>query len=181
MPYPVHWTSLAIGYESEKSDSFSTTPPSIQTKLQQLFRPSAIARWASGGHTLIVNKPTLQNHGWVAEVIMAEINNELQRDDPAVKPVKCRTDLDLCKTIVDDGVTTLAALAVAEDHDKDKHTRCILRGGRWYNERTYRLWQPAETGPWKPDAAHQGSAFLIATLAWPCFETKLPSAENSYL
>jgi len=178
MPYPVHWTSLAIGYESQKSDSFSSSPPSIQIKLQQLFRPSAIARWASGGHTLIDNKPTPQNHGWVAEVITKEINNELRRDDAAVDPVECRTDADLCMTSTAD---SQAALAVAEDPDKDKHTRCILRGGRWYNERTYRLWQPAKTGPWKPDTAHQGSAFLIATLAWPCFETKLPSAESSYL
>lgn len=170
MPYPVHWTSLTIGYESLVDDTSLTKPP-LQETLEQLFRFAAIKRWSNGGHTAISSKPIPGNDRWVAEVIVNEINNELYASGkPEV--IVCRPE-DLCVTVATKSITKngpTMTMAAADNAGKDVHTRCILREGRWYNERTYRICvdKAGTLEPWMPCAAHKSSSFLMATLTWPC-------------
>jgi hypothetical protein len=171
MPYPVHWTSLTIGYESLVDDT-STGKPPLQTTLEGLFRYAAIVRWCRGGHTTISAKPAPGNDRWVAEVIANEINNELYASGkPEV--IVCRPE-DICVTVASKSITkdsTQGLMAATPDNaGKDVHTRCILREGRWYNERTYRLCvdKAGTLQAWMPCATHSASSFLMATLTWPC-------------
>lgn len=171
MPYPVHWTSLTIGYESLVDDTFTDKPP-LQKTLEGLFRYATIQRWSNSGHTAITARPLDGDHGWVAEVIANEINNELfASGKPEV--ILCRPR-DVCvtmasKSLSDSAPQSLMA-AAPTDGNKDVHTRCILREDRWYNERTYRLCvdKAGTVQAWMPCATHTSSSFLMATLTWPC-------------
>jgi hypothetical protein len=171
MQYPVHWTSLEIGYESRVSDDLGTAKPPLQKALEDLFRYAAISRWANGGHTLISAAPAIGNHKWVQEVIANEINHELFAKTKPVTIVCRANDNCLTMAVDDSSAAGIHAATVPEvPGDKDVNTRCILRGERWYNQRTYRLCvqEGDDVNPWKPCESHTASNYLIATLTWPC-------------
>ena len=173
MAYPVHWLQLAIGYESLVDDAFTAKPP-LQSDLEAVFRPEDVQCWASGGHTAINARPTQGDHAWVAELIQVELNNALTAKGLVANVVVRRGDLVRLAVEPYEGAAAFAPTpsgdgTAASTADKDIGTNCKLVGGRWVNERTYRLSSFVDGAyvAWKP-AAHTASAFLYATLRWAC-------------
>jgi hypothetical protein len=184
MTYKQEWTSIEIEYESLVDDA-GGTKPKIQMELEKLFGKANIENWSKPGFTDISAKPPSMNHAFVIEILMKELNGalsstgnspniDIQPQDLVMSivspyPIAKAPGMELMELLVQP-YEYLTPRPTAAGADKDIHTRCKLFGDKWINTRSYRLSRVVaqHRQAWLP-LSHEGSPYIVATLAWQCW------------
>lgn len=166
----VKWISIEIGHVASKMQSdyahSRATLTAEQKAVMAAVRCAARAAWAAGGE---IDVPDPSTDVWVAGVLEQAINDLRM---PYVDPVKINNDTDLVVGNTKRGFAQHDVQSVeAAWTSGDPGTHCRLRGDRWVNERTYRLYR-ADGKPWLQDSNLEhplpADHIATATLVWEC-------------
>lgn len=156
---------LEVGYDSQMPDTFHPCDPPMKKILEGHIGASNLKSWAGPVTHTFQTKPT--DDTWVAGYIQ-------QKFDAALGPGKVMVREGCLWAIDPKQIPCLEPCNKRATKNPNwsgsPGTRCVLRGDKWVNIRTYVLTDPnCNLWPPKRDPAY---ATVFASLTWVCQQTK---------
>ncbi|MFN7590879.1 MAG: hypothetical protein ACK501_06090 [Planctomycetota bacterium] len=168
------WHSLEIGYQAKSTNpeicKVGAPKPTALLALEATFSKSVRTEMMKGGTVELPDDDLYEDDSWAAAVLIKLLNDFLSKSGSA-ETITIHPLGDFVRFAAP-GTKSGNLSADAKGVD----TRCILREGRWYSMRSYRISRASNpTQPWFPKKPKLGSPavsescdYMVATLTWVC-------------